>query len=310
MGRNSHRRYEFKNEAFGLLKGNFQGCKLLADQTQEFRMKPFQFILSLTFIFLFFSTIEAKSRGPMQIRQNIDISDGELLHYTIYHSGEPFNEFTMVTKYLTNHIVKAYLQFHLFSAKTPMPSHYTNFNSYAVVDLSMGNQMEYLQDFSSDFKKDKNLKGQYYQRTFFDQEVTTVSKFWDGYESRETKSRIVNRDLRFPSWEFNSFVVWGGRMLDWEKPGEVSLWTPVTKELVKGTMYKIKDRIIVDTPVGKFDTIKVGIACTDPFLASLLKQFTDSMTSYIENGPKRRLVKIENAINNEVWILDKIEIVK
>ena len=96
--------------------------------------------------------------------------------------------------------------------------------------------------------------------------------------------------------------------MKWEEGGEFNLFTPVTKDALKTSLYKIGEAEI-ETPLGKFKTDKVCYNTSDPLLAKLLKQYVDAFVFYIEKSPKRRLIKFENGIDGSVYLLDKASIV-
>ncbi len=253
--------------------------------------------------FTAFAAIVSGKTHPMTLRSNVEIPDGENLHYTIYIGREKYGEFNMITRFVTKNKVKAYLNRYIFTSKEKRPSNYTNYTWYAIVDLNTASMTKYHLDDTDEFVNKNDNKGLYFYDMTFGSNYTTVARFWDGYESREQRFTTKNIDTSYPLWYYDAFVFWGGRLLNWDGGGAFNLFNPATKEPVIGTLTKIGEEKI-ETPLGVFNTDKVVMVCADPFLAALLKQFTESMIFYIEKSPKRRLIKLESQANDQIWILD------
>jgi phage anti-repressor protein len=245
----------------------------------------------------------------MEARTNLDIPDGEFLHYSIYTGGVKTDEYFMVTRYLTNNLIKIYYYLHHLDSDRPVPSHYTNYPWYIVVDLKTASTRQYIIDDTDYYVKQNKKKGTYYMEVNIGKELNAVKKIWDGNEIREMRINVKKIDTNSAIWCNETIIMAGTRLLNWEKGGVVYSWTDVMKEPIPSLLF-IKGKGETVTPLGTFKTYKIGQTLADPFLGWLLKPFTETVKCEVENSPKHRLIKMRMEVNNQDWILDKAEIWK
>lgn len=247
--------------------------------------------------------VSARELAPMPVRQAVDIPDGEHLHYTITIGGHKYGEVDEVTRYENANTVKVYINEKFMDSERPVPPVYTNYQMYSIVNLSTASIVSEHYDFSDYFVRENKQKGIYFMDVKYGPTITCVYKTWDGYESRQSTTRSMNVDTSYPVWSLNSFIFWGGRLLDWERQGVVMIWDSYLKDPTLGSLTILGEET-VDTPVGRFQAVKVGLKVADPFLASVLRTYTDSVILWMEKGPKHRFLKCTMGAGNQVWILD------
>jgi hypothetical protein len=247
------------------------------------------------------------SYKPMPVRSNVDIPNGEYIMYSIYVGGEKAMEFRMVTTYTDKTLVKTYMDLHMIGEDIKVPDHYTKYPWYAKVNLETASMTRYVQD-ETHYYVDQNLKkGIHFMDVSFGNEIRAVTRTWDGYESRQSISRSRNVDISYPVWLMAGFNLWGSRLLNWEEGGVVYIWDSYLKDPVLSSM-NILGRDTLKSDIGMFEVDKIGFRVADPFLGALLRQFTDSITFWVERGPKRRLLKIEIEAGDQTWIMEDYKI--
>jgi hypothetical protein len=250
-----------------------------------------------------------KKDVPMQVRPDIQIPDGEYLHYAISSAGKPRGEFVMVTKYVTKDTVKIYMDRHDFDSERGLNPDYTKWSWYTTIDLNKASETKFILSFYDYMVTQNKAKGRFYLDVDFGKELQALQKRWDGYNITESKTRVKNVDTNYSIWYSLVFMIWGGRVLDWEKGGNVLIWYEMMKDPAKGTLKKLGEEV-VKTKLGDIKTVKVGWQVADPFLGPLLKQLTDAQEMNIEEGPAKRLVKLYIDFESESWLLDEAKIIK
>lgn len=261
-------------------------------------------------ILVFGSSCSQGDRKPMGVRSNVDIPEGESLHYSVLDGGDKVMDFYMVTEYVNESTAKAYLHFQNSDSTSEVPDTYNQFKSYAIVNLSKASMIEYFMDESDYVVKQQKRKGPFSNSIIVDGDVlTSTVKTWDGHQEKVEKSTVKDIDVNYPIWTVEAFSLWGGRLLNWEDGGAVLIAAPVVqKKPFSSYLVEMHDETIT-TPVGTFETTKVQWRVSSFFLDMLMKAFTDSMFVWIEKGPKHRVIKMSDPMGRE-WVLVKSEEVK
>jgi hypothetical protein len=130
-----------------------------------------------------------------------------------------------------------------------------------------------------------------------------VSKIWDGYDLR-TKTTRVKLKPGYPVWDAASLAFVGARYLDLSGKGIVyGVYPTIVKDAVPISARYLKKET-VETPLGKFETLKYGIGIIDPFLAQLLDSYVKEMSIWIEDAPRGLVIKTQSP--EEGYILEEI----
>ncbi|HUX40030.1 MAG TPA: hypothetical protein VMV83_02595 [Rectinemataceae bacterium] len=249
------------------------------------------------------------SLTAMKVRANVDIPDGECLRYGIYTGGVKSADFYMVTRYLSGGKVEAFMQMQKTNSATPLPAHYREYSMYAIVNLETASMVKYVDDEEDYYVRQNKATGPFFFEVNYGAEIDAIEKIWDGYSVREKKIRVRKVDANIPLWDQTGFLLWGGRLLDWESGrGIVNIWAPMFKDPIPGTLFKIKDEKI-DLPIGEIEATKVGWKVADPFLGALIRQFTDSQTFDIEKAPAKRCLALFDQSSGQTWKLESATIV-
>ncbi|MEJ5285279.1 MAG: hypothetical protein WHS77_09565 [Brevinematales bacterium] len=271
----------------------------------------------LIFIFLLFvncSFFYARSQktSPMSLLTNVELPDGEYIVVGQYTGKEKIGEVHSVTTYVSSNIIKVYSFWWVFNNKDlPLPTHYTNYNYIFTIDLSTGQMLQMFYD-NTDYyvKKNKNTGLFYEDCRLTNNRMIAYLKFWDGEEIREKKYEFKNVDFNYPFWHYMPFFLIGARIYDWKRGGYINVWQEYVKEPFLARYKIINENVILDTKIGKIKTTEVIAEIQDPVFAGLMKQFTEAMRFWYEDGPKRRWIKFELDIGKQYWIIEKYQIWK
>ncbi len=246
---------------------------------------------------------------PMGFLTNVDIPDKEYLIVGQYTGKEKTGEIHVVTTYITKDVIKIYSFQWIFNNKDqPLPHHYTNYNYIFTIDLSTGQMLKYFYDDTDYFvTRDKN-KGAFFEDcSYSNKTMSSIMKFWDGDDIREKKFEFKDVDPDYPFWHYMPFLLIGARIYDWRKPGVVNIWQEYVKDPFLANFKIDRKNVLIDTPVGKISTTEVEPVIQDPVLAGILKQFTESMKLWYEEGPKRRWIKFHIDVGDQTWLLEKYD---
>ena len=246
---------------------------------------------------------------PMKAAK-LEIQDGEVLKYI--KSGEGTiseNEMHVVSKIrndkLYGKVVDVYLGWPVGKEKKIMPSIYTNYEDKFTVSLNEASLIyNRIDDFSNNVMN--NEKGIFYEMVNVNKTENIAeieTKSWNGNDILQSKSRVKIKP-GFPVFDLDALAYVGARYLDIKGPGIVYILEPVImKEPLPVSLRFIKNEVI-DTPCGKFNTVKVGGVIADPFLGKLIKSYMDELFIWVENSERRLVVKIQSP--SATWILESI----
>ncbi len=271
-------------------------------------------------IFLFFLGVllpaglsaENLALPPMSILTNVEIPEYEHLTVGQYTGKLKTGEIHAVTTYLSKNIIKIYSFLWVYNNKDlPLPGHYTNYDYIFTIDLSSGQMLRYYYDDTDYFVRRNKNKGAFFEDCrFTNRTMYSIMKFWDGDDIREKKFEFKDVDPNYPFWHYMPFFLIGARIYDWNKPGLINVWQEYVKEPFLANFKIIKKGVIIDTPFGKIKTTEVVPYIQDPVLAGLLKQFTEAIQLWYEEGPRRRWIKFHLDIGDQTWLLEKSDIWK
>jgi hypothetical protein len=280
-------------------------------------MRQFFTVLVLSLIFtadLFSDDIKM----PMLPRKGLAIPDGEYLIYDVIQRGEKVAEASFVTRYIASNIIRVYytgvfLINHSYIGMAGYTNHYTNYFTQYTIDLTTGSMTD-LDYESTEFDISNKLKEPVAMSYRFGTNTQFNIKTYDGYEVHEQKFLFKNIDTRLPSWD-QFELQYGVRIMDVNQQGYFNQFIYMLKAPIVVSMKKLKDET-VQTPTGKYETEKImyGLGTNPGFgdrvLMNLFKSYIDSFNYYIEKSPRKLLVKYEDRMNDNYWILSKDSIWK
>jgi hypothetical protein len=231
---------------------------------------------------------------PAQPRKLL-IEDGEFLRYGDFIGGERYNDVNIVSRVSADgKIVNVYVGNHFIGTNIPMPKNYTDYQRQFVVSLETASMIRSSGDWTKEFLAE-NKTGELAYHTEIDRVkniAVYTSKIWDGYDMR-TKTMRVKLKPDYPVWDPTSIAFVGSRFLDLSGKGIVyGVYPSIVKDAVPISAHFIKKEA-VDTPIGKFNTLKYGVGITDPFLAQLLDSYVKEMNIWIEDAPRGLVIKTE-----------------
>lgn len=269
------------------------------------RGRPLLFIVPL----ILFSLLPAPCRAedpPPTMPRKISIEDGEFLKYGTYIGGERYQDVNIVSRFSADHkTIKVYVGKHFVGTNVPMPSKYTDYQRQFVISLETASMIKSTGDY---YKESLAMKTT--GEVAFDTQIDTtkniavyVSKIWDGYDLR-TKTTRVKLKPGYPVWDAASLAFVGARYLDLSGKGIVyGVYPTIVKDAVPISARYLKKET-VETPLGKFETLKYGIGIIDPFLAQLLDSYVKEMSIWIEDAPRGLVIKTQSP--EEGYILEEI----
>ncbi len=260
--------------------------------------------------------IPAYSMGIKQVNmvpakpKKLEIRDGELLKYIDYVGGEKVKEVFRVTKiYPKEKTVILYMDANLYNGLYKMPLHYTNYVNQIKISLDKASLVYSYFDITQYAMTNNNFNGQVYYKINIDRDnelAFCTLKVWDGYNLKIMENRIKIK-LNYPIWDMDSLFV-GFRYLDLSSGGMFYLIAPqIIREPIPGTVENL-GKEIVDTPAGKFNTIKFGFMIGDSFLGSLMQPYLKETFVWIEDNERGIIVKAQRP--NEATVLEEISVWK
>jgi hypothetical protein len=246
----------------------------------------------------------------MEVLQNVVIPDGEHLVVGQYTGSQKTGEIHAVTTYITKEVVKIYSFSWIYNNKDlPLPGHYTNYDYIFTVNLKTGRMIELNYDDTDYFVKRNKNRGLFYEDCkISNNSMNAVMKFWDGDDVREKTFVIDEENSSYPFWHYMPFLLVGARIFDWDKPGLVNIWQEYVKDPFPANFQIIRKGVMIDTPLGSIKTTEVMPSIHIPLLAGILKQFTESMKLWYEEGPRRRWIMFHIDTGDQTWLLEKSEI--
>ena len=270
------------------------------------RFRPLLQVFPLILLCLLSSApIWAEDPPPTKPRK-ILVEDGELLKYGTFVGGERYQDINIVSRFSADgKTIKAYVGKHFIGTSVPMPKKYTYYQRQFVISLATASMVRSFGDYYKEMVA-MNQTGEVAFDTEIDQVKNVavyVSKIWDGFDLR-TKTTRVKLKPGYPVWDVASMAFIGSRFLDLSGKGIVyGVYPTMVKEAVPVSARFIKKEA-VQTPLGKFETLKYGVGVTDPFLAQLLDSYVKEMSIWIEDAPRGLVIKTQSPA--ESYILEEI----
>ncbi len=277
------------------------------------RRKLYLFLIQALSIFMFVLIAGCsgsfKSSVPIKIKA-LSIPDGEFLKYSKYVNGEKTSTSYFVGRIGPGrHDFTEYIEMVTAGAESNIPANYTNYHYFIKMSLDTGSLIEQYSDYH-DLPQELKLKAPDFIDLKIDYEnhlASYVMKIRDKEEERVTYSKVKLKP-GFPVWNMTSLLFAGPRLLDIKSKGLLYVIEPFyVKEPVPGT-FKIIGKEVLETPAGRFDTLKVGFSSADPFLGKLLETYTQSLFFWIEDSPRGLIVKTQG--DNNINILDEVSVWK
>ncbi len=238
---------------------------------------------------------------PMKVYSNLDIPDGEYLHYGYYYRGEKALDNYMVTRKITNGMggfsYLIYFDMISVSVKEGPAKDYTKWPMFFLVDPLSGSLVESVIKYSTNSPGINGVIYSHYR--LLKGYVEYITRSLKNHETNENRYR-VNVKPGFPSWDMWSSIYFTLRFLDVRSPGvEYVIIPEVMKEPIPfSAVYLGKETI--KTGAGSFDVIKAKMPMGDPFLGRLLDPMMGNAYSMIEDSDRRLVVKIGAADNGNV----------
>lgn len=255
---------------------------------------------------------------PMKTYPNIDIPDGEFLHYGYYNGGEKESDYYMVTKKITNE--KGKLLYCTYSLERPLSGNikpakkYTEWPSYILIDPEQGEIESELNNNNTN-SNDPDSSNPYYNIVYTHYQMYTdkgyveyISRVKNKKELTESRYR-VNITPGFPYWDGPSFFYFPARFMDIRSQGTMFLITP---EYLKDPMpfsFKYEADETIRTKAGTFHTKKLSVVTGDPFISKLSEPLLKRFATWIEDSDRRLAVKVQIAYGGEL-VLEEISNVR
>ena len=266
--------------------------------------------LTILFILASFSVLSAMGGKPEDIplkASKIKFEDGEYLRIGTYVSGEKTEESYIVSRIDTNkNRVEVYWQTVNLNRKQKLPGHYTDYNTYRfTIDLETGSPLSVI--YQNPLTDDKGNIRSSDILSEDKSEIQSDSEYWDGYELKKIHSKIPLRK-GYPIILHPLTVFYTARFLDISSPGIAYLcWPQILKQPIP-LSFIFLGRETVKTPAGEIKTIKVHWNVSDPFLAKLMQPYMNESFIWVEDSPRRLVVKAMNP--SAQLILEEVSTIK
>ncbi len=239
------------------------------------------------------SAMGSRDDIPAMKPAKIIIADGEYLKYRSYVNGEISEYFYTVSKVnKAEKYVKIFYQTINAGTSDQLPSDYSKYNGFISVSLETGSMIE---DYDNQLKSIKK-----YNKTgimAFDlkvdpdnEKVNYEQQLWDGYELKRTFSKVRIKK-EYPVYNSMAFIWVGMRFLDIMGGGILLLVEPFALKEAIPCYVRYIGKETIETPAGKFNTIKIGFTCADPFLGKLLDAYAREGAFWVEDSPRALVIK-------------------
>ncbi len=256
--------------------------------------------------FILFVGCVKNEMSPMKAKKLL-IRDGETLHYNIYKNGEKTdNYYNLYRVYNSEERIVVYSQVIKAGKENMHPENYSNYNFKLEVSLRNVSLTESCYDNYSNMMEN-NEKGMTYREIIINKnsgQIFYSFKYWDGYTLKSSSGKI-KYNPEYPIWDLDSIGMIGGRFLDMRGKGIIYVAEPLMSKTPIPVSFNFIGKEIIETPIGKFDTLKIGGRIADPFLGKLLEGFTKQIYFWLEDSERGLMVKAIDS-DGSVIILDKI----
>jgi hypothetical protein len=237
----------------------------------------------------------------------LNIEDGELLHYGTYQSGEKVdNTYNYIKINSNKNLLNIYSHSIKPGSKSILPENFTDYSANYEISLERASISSIL--FKNPERNLKDFKGISevdFKIDFTNNLAILNLKTRDGAEEKASNSKIRIKP-GYPVWDSDSIMYIGSRFLDFDSGGIVyALYPLLVKEPIPGYA-KLITKEVIETKAGKFNTIKYGFSISDPFLGRLLDTYVKNFFIWIEDSPRRLMVKIQSGGDDMEFILEDI----
>jgi hypothetical protein len=263
------------------------------------------FILPPSVIFSMGQKIEMIPMKPGKLK----IRDGEFLQYASYTGGEKVKDVYILSKTRKDNrgpLVDIYLEYKLLSDKKPIPVSFTNYEQKITVSLDKASMVENIKIRATNNISD-DINNEIYKHLLInwkDNILYMERWIWNGYETNIIKERVKIKP-EYPIWDSLSMIFVGLRFLDIKSPGIIYLVEPIVLKDPIPMNFQIIKKEVLETPAGKFNTLKINAQTSDPFIGKLGKAINDKTFYWVEESERQLIVKFE-ASGITTYILEKI----
>jgi hypothetical protein len=240
----------------------------------------------------------------MHLLDRIAVPDGEFLRYGKYAGGEKTATILMVNRFEKGkggeRLSVCYMEGYKVKNPENIPADYRDYHARRVFSLETGT----LEDLSYNFPvtnvsklsgDPSRLPGEFYRHYIMNGDTLDMeTRTCRDDKTNSFKSRVVIK-AGYPAWDLDSTLMYSFRYFDVFKPGIFYVVVPAIVKEPLPVSFKVIGREKIKTGMGEFDTIKLGVSISDPFLGKLLDSFLESTTLWIENSDRKLLVKMDAA---------------
>jgi hypothetical protein len=271
-------------------------------------MKSTILILFSILISLTASGCMGKSNPPFKPYDRIPVPDGEFLQYGKYIGGEKVVTINFISKIISNHNNETVLLNYMDAVRAKsgdrFPENYKDYCSRRTISLKTGSLIELTYDFSRTTNTNLNLTDKHDPSRYggeFYRHYTLNSNVMDMEIKTCNKSEI--RDIRYresvkngyPVMDTDTAMLFSFRFLDITKPGILYAIAPAIIKEPLPVSCRILGKEKIKTSAGEFNTFKITIILSDPFLGELMDNYLKDSNLWIEDSARRLLVKMQAA---------------
>jgi len=296
-------------------------------------------LLSSLVLFLVFPFIMSCSKTndifktPVKIYSEVNIPDGEYLQYGNYVNGKKHSDYYLVTKKITDTTGKTFYKIYFkiipVSATNTVSDHYTNWPAYLIIDPRLGSVLESGGNLKVGDISWAGQAGMIYWHYQLNQEKGTVdyiNRIVKKDKTYENKVQVkINKKL--PSEDMWMDLFFGARFMDIPNKGSWSLVIPAYFNVPMVETKKETAREEIQTKAGTFKTIKYeGVINFDfPTLLDCIRSAIvnpdvikagsgegkqEPYTYYVEDSPRRLIIKQHTVAGAGDYILEAISYVE
>ncbi len=240
--------------------------------------------------------------APMKPAENLSVPSGEFLHYIQYIGGEKNMDIYFVS-IIPPEGGEAFVYEEGIRVSRPkkLPDSYTNYNMFFRIDLKSATLLESSGGYGTNREENapagyKGLVEWNYRLNPENGWIDYENKNWNGYEIKSRRSRIKTRP-GFPAWDSISGSFFALRFMETGKSGIFFFVVPeILKEPIPVSLVSMGHETL-HTLSGDFHTVKIGLLSTDPFLGRLMEPYRKEMLFWVEDSPRRLLVRLKNTVS-------------
>lgn len=230
---------------------------------------------------------------PMKPYPDLSIQDGEYIRYSQYRAGEHWVDIYILTKIDTQQN-KAMIYVHRVvpGEEDKIPKSYEEFGTQVIMDLTTGSMLYSIDAYNRQSKSSDLINGIYEKIEVNRNEHIAYVSHKEKKENLEQMSRSrIKLKSNYPVLTLTSMILGGLRYFDINSSGVFCIIEPhFLKNTIPCTLeFTGKEKIT--TNAGEFNTIKVKFIIKDPFIGALMSRFTKSMKIWIEDSPRKLIVK-------------------